>query len=155
VRDTRPTAPTAPSRRRYRRGDESGAALVEFALVIGLFMLVLYGLISYGMIMATKQRVTNAASEAARSAVGEANDADAITVATARVNSLLSGSAGKYTPVVTTEPCAGVIPPSPPTSCVKVKITWDWKNHPVVPPAPLLSGLTPDNIISEAQVQYK
>jgi Flp pilus assembly protein TadG len=148
VRDTRPTAPTAPSRRRYRRGDESGAALVEFALVIGIFMLVLYGLISYGMIMATKQRVTNAASEAARSAVGEANDADAIAAATTRLNTLLSGSAGKYTPVVTTAACGT-------STCVKVTVTWDWKNHPVVPPAPGIGLFTPDNIVSEAQVQYK
>lgn len=148
MRDTRPTAPTAPSRRRYRRGDESGAALVEFALVIGIFMLVLYGLISYGMIMATKQRVTNAASESARSAVGEANDAAAVLVATARVNTLLAGSAGKYTPEVTTVPCGT-------STCVKVKITWDWKNHPVVPPAPGIGLFTPDSIVSEAQVQYK
>ena len=40
-------------------------------------MFVLYGLISFGMILATKQRVTNAAAEAARSAVGETNDAAA------------------------------------------------------------------------------
>ena len=65
--------------------DESGAALVEFALVVGLFVFILYGLISFGMILATKQRITNAAAEAARAAVGESNDADAISVATARV----------------------------------------------------------------------
>ena len=81
MRDIQVPPPTAHARSGLRRErGESGAALVEFALVIGLFMLILYGLISYGMIMATKQRVTNAASEAARSAVGEANDAAAISV---------------------------------------------------------------------------
>ncbi len=149
MRDIQVPPPTAHARFGLRRErGESGAALVEFALVIGLFMLILYGLISYGMIMATKQRVTNAASEAARSAVGEADDAAAIAVATTRVNSLLSGSAGSYTPVVTAVPCGT-------STCVKVKITWDYKNHPVVPPAPGIGLFTPDNIISEAQVQYK
>jgi Flp pilus assembly protein TadG len=148
VRDIQVPLPNALARGRLRRErGESGAALVEFALVVGLFMLILYGLISYGMILATKQRVTNAASEAARSAVGEANDAAAISVATARVTALL-GAAGNYTPTVTTAACGT-------STCVKVKIDWDYKNHPVVPPAPGLGLVTPDHIISEAQVQYK
>ena len=80
MRDIQVPLPNALARGRLRRErGESGAALVEFALVIGLFMLILYGLISYGMILATKQRVTNAASEAARSAVGETSDANAKT----------------------------------------------------------------------------
>jgi Flp pilus assembly protein TadG len=111
-------------------------------------MFILYGLISYGMIMATKQRVTNAASEAARSAVGSADDAAAIATATTRVNSLLSGSAGSYTPLVTTAACGT-------STCIKVKVTWDYKNHPIMPPSPGLGLVTPDNIVSEAQVQYK
>lgn len=146
--DSRVIAPQARSRLRTGRKNESGAALVEFALVIGIFMLVLYGLISFGMIMATKQRVTNAASEAARSAVGESDDAAAIAAATTRLNTLLAGSAGSYTPDVTTVACGT-------STCVKVKITWDWKNHPVVPPAPGIGLVTPDKIISEAQVQYR
>jgi len=149
VSDSRVIAPQARFRLRTGRKNESGAALVEFALVIGIFMLVLYGLISFGMIMATKQRVTNAASEAARSAVGESNDTAAIAAATTRVDTLLSGSAGSYTRVVTATP----LPCSP--CLVKVTITWDWKNHPVVPPAPGIGLVTPDKIISEAQVQYK
>lgn len=149
MRDIQVPPPTAHARRGLRRQrGESGAALVEFALVIGLFMLVLYGLISYGMIMATKQRVTNAASEAARSAVGSADDAAAISAATTRANSLLSGGSYSPVPVVTTAACGS-------STCVKVKITWDYKNHPVVPPAPGIGLFTPDNIISEAQVQYK
>ncbi len=149
MRDIQVPPPTAHARSGLRRErGESGAALVEFALVIGLFMLILYGLISYGMIMATKQRVTNAASEAARSAVGQTSDAAAIATATTRVNALLSGGSYAPVPVVTTAPCGS-------HTCVKVKITWDYKNHPVVPPAPGIGLFTPDNIVSEAQVQYK
>ena len=61
--DSRVSAPSAGSRRRCRRGDESGAALVEFALVVGLFVFVLYGLVWFGMMLALKQGVTNAAAE--------------------------------------------------------------------------------------------
>ena len=138
-----------PDRGLRRERGESGAALVEFALVVGLFMLILYGLISYGMIMATKQRVTNAASEAARSAVGQTTDAAAISTATTRRELAAVRLGGQLH--------ARSSPPSPcgASTCVKVKIDWDYKNHPVVPPAPGIGLFTPDHIISEAQVQYK
>ncbi|MEA2703242.1 MAG: hypothetical protein QOJ69_1878 [Actinomycetota bacterium] len=149
MRDIQVPPPTAHARRGLRRErGESGAALVEFALVVGLFVLILYGLISYGMILATKQRVTNAASEAARSAVGQTTDAAAISAATTRVNSLLSGSAGSYTPAISTVACGT-------GTCVKVSIVWDYDNHPAVPPPPLIKQMLPKTITSEAQVQYK
>ncbi len=54
--------PGAGSRRSPRRRDQKGAAAVEFALVILPLMIVLYGLIYFGMALATKQRITNAAA---------------------------------------------------------------------------------------------
>ena len=44
--------------------------MVEFALVIGLFVLVLYGLIAYGLALDLKQNMTHAATEGARAAIG-------------------------------------------------------------------------------------
>ncbi len=148
--DSRVAAPTARSRLRVRRGDESGAALVEFALVVGIFVFVLYGLISFGMILAQKQRITNAAAEAARSAVGQPSGAAAVTTATARVNALL-GAPGSYT--VTYNPAFACA--AGPENCIEVKITYDYKNHPIVPPAPGLGLITPDTFSSTAVVQYK
>lgn len=70
-------------RRRSERGrGESGAAIVEFAIVVGLFMMLLYGFIAFGMAVSLKQRVTNAAAAGARSAIG-APDAKAAARATA------------------------------------------------------------------------
>ena len=155
--DSRASAPTARSRLRVRRGDESGAALVEFALVVGIFVFVLYGLISFGMILAQKQRITNAASEAARSAVGAVSPAAARATAEARVDALL-GSAGAYgTRVVTTQTCGSGIsnPTPPPPACVKVKITYNYQAHPIVPPAPGLGVITPNSFESSAEVQYQ
>jgi Flp pilus assembly protein TadG len=156
VSDIRDSAPSARPRRRLRRGDESGAALVEFALVVGLFMFVLYGLISFGMILAQKQRITNAAAEAARSAVGESSDANAITVATNRVTKLL-GAPGSYKigPDPAGKPTVTACTPPSVGSCITVTITYDYKNHPIVPPAPGLGLVTPNTFSSTAVVQYK
>ncbi|MEA2716301.1 MAG: hypothetical protein QOI56_1489 [Actinomycetota bacterium] len=148
--NSRLAASSGHSRPRLRRGDESGAALVEFALVVGIFMFVLYGLISFGMILAQKQRITNAAAEAARSAVGEANSGAAVTAATDRVTKLL-GAPGAYTVVY--DGAYNCVSGQP--NCIKVTITYDNKNHPLVPPAPGLGLFTPDTFTSSAVVQYK
>ena len=58
------------SRTARRGADERGAAIVEFALVIPLFIFLLLGLIAFGLILALKQSVTQSAEEGARDAVG-------------------------------------------------------------------------------------
>ena len=137
----------ATPRRRLLRRNQSGAAAVEFALVVGLFVFILYGLIAFGMILATKQRITNAAAEGARAAVGQTTDAAAITAATARV--LAAGlPAGAYTPTYTTAPCG-------PNQCITVTVTYNLDSNPVVPPAPGLGLVTPKKISSSAVVQYR
>ena len=144
--------PASPPRRRLFRRDQSGAAAVEFALVVGLFVFILYGLISFGMILATKQRITNAAAEGARAAVGQTNAADAKNAAVARV--LAAGlPAGTYS----IGPGAGE-----PTvfacgsfQCIQVTVTYNLAGNPVVPPAPGLGLVTPNTISSTAVVQYR
>lgn len=120
--------------------------MVEFALVVGLFVFILYGLISFGMILSTKQRITNAAAEGARAAVGQTSDAAAVAAATSRV--LAAGlPAGAYTPSYSTATCGT-------NKCITVTITYDLAGHPVVPPAPGLGLVTPNTISSTAVVQF-
>ena len=139
--------PASPPGRRLFRRDQSGAAAVEFALVVGLFVFILYGLVAFGMVLATKQRVTNAAAEGARAAVGSATAADAVTAATARV--LAAGlPAGAYTPSYTTAPCGS-------NECITVTITYNLDTHPVIPPAPGLGLVMPNQMSSTAVVQFK
>ncbi|MDQ4068972.1 MAG: pilus assembly protein [Actinomycetota bacterium] len=150
--------PPVRARRRLLARSQSGAALVEFALVIGLFVFVLYGLIAFGTILATKQSVTNAASEAARAAVGAADEASAVGTAQARVVKALGTSNGRYAigpgaGVPSTGPCDTSAPAGP--QCITVTITYDLKGHPVVPPAPGLGLVTPDSLTSTAVVQYR
>ena len=145
------SSPPPRGRRRLRRGDESGAALVEFSLVVGLFVFVLYGLIAFGMVLATQQRVTNAAAEAARSTVGVADATAAATRATDRVERILGAPNGRYTvTAVPAVPACGA-----PAECITVTVTWDYENHPVVPPAPGLGLVMPDSFGSKATVQFK
>ena len=141
--------PASLPRRRLFGRDQSGVAAVEFSLVVGLFVFILYGLIAFGMILATKQRVTNAAAEAARAAVGSANAADAVNAATARV--LVAGlPSGAYTPEYSTAPCG-----TSGNECITVKITYNLDTNPVIPPAPGLGLVTPKKMSSTAVVQFK
>jgi Flp pilus assembly protein TadG len=50
-------------------GDEDGAAAVEFALLLPLLVLLLFGLIQFGLAFNTRIQATNAAREGARMAV--------------------------------------------------------------------------------------
>lgn len=144
--------PAGAQRGLLRRRDQKGAALVEFSLVVGLFVMILYGLIYFGMALATKQRVTNAAAEGARAAVGAANGADAQTKAQARVLDLLGAPNGRYTVNPVAAACDPLDLGGP--QCITVDIEWDWDGHPVVPAAPGL-GLAPVNTLgSSAVVQY-
>ena len=49
-----------------RSEDESGAELVEFAFVVVLLITILYGIITFGMILAAQSTLTQAAADAAR-----------------------------------------------------------------------------------------
>ena len=51
------------------RADEHGAAAVEFALLLPLLVLLLFGLIQFGLAFNTRIQATNAAREGARMAV--------------------------------------------------------------------------------------
>ena len=61
-------APPAPPRRRGRP-DRRGAALVEAAVVLPIFFLVILAIVEFGRAMMVGQLVTNAAREGARRAV--------------------------------------------------------------------------------------
>ena len=59
------------SRRGRQRGERRGTALVEFAVIAPLFVLLVMGIIEFGRAMMVKQILTNAAREGARRAIVE------------------------------------------------------------------------------------
>jgi Flp pilus assembly pilin Flp len=56
--------------------DEEGAAAVEFAFLLPLLVLLLFGFIQFGLALNTRIQATNAAREAARAAVVGIDDWD-------------------------------------------------------------------------------
>lgn len=110
-------------------------------MVVGLFVFILYGLISFGLVLATKQQVTNAAADAARAAVGQTDDAAAIAAATARVDAALT--AGNYTldPPISVSDCGS-------NKCITVTILYNLE------PAPGLGLVIPPTTTAKSVVQY-
>jgi hypothetical protein len=89
-----------------RWSGESGAELIEFALVLPLLLLVSLGIIDFGLLFQRYQVVTNAAREGARVAILPSyGDADVVT----RVNQYLTagGLTGAHDP-----PTIGHPPPT-------------------------------------------
>jgi Flp pilus assembly protein TadG len=79
-----------PSRRRSGRG--RGQALVEFALVIPIFLLVLSGILDFGFMLYSRMSVISAAREGARAAVMDPVKSTIPTVVQGRVVSAATGS---------------------------------------------------------------
>jgi hypothetical protein len=140
---------------------DRGAALVEFSLVALLLMFFIYGIAVFGILLSTKNSVTHAAAEGARSALSVPElpaaslDARRITQATTTVANSLTGTLGadKYAHTVVSASIAGCDSPTDPNECITVTITYPWSTHPIVPEAPGLGLATPDNIRATAVVR--
>jgi Flp pilus assembly protein TadG len=52
--------------------DERGAAAVEFAILLPVLMLILFGIVEFGMIMYSREVITNASREGARAGIVQA-----------------------------------------------------------------------------------
>jgi Flp pilus assembly protein TadG len=91
--------PRIVSSRRRRRGQ----ALVEFALVFPIFMLVLAGIMDFGFMLYSRMSIINAAREGARASVMVPNYTDIPTIAQgAAVSSASTGGIGLSASNVTT-----------------------------------------------------
>ncbi len=116
------------------------------------FFLILFGLITFGVILALKQSVTNAAAEGARSAVGIADDATATARAEAtardRLTWLRDDQEAAVVVTAVVNPCvAGA------GRCIEVVVTYPYDSEPLVPELPIISAATPSTFSSTAVVQ--
>ncbi|WP_240324498.1 TadE/TadG family type IV pilus assembly protein [Trinickia diaoshuihuensis] len=134
----------------------SGTAAVEFALVFPLLFLVLYGIVTYSVLFVAEQNLTLAAEEGARAALNYQSAASIAAALAARgsnactVAGQASGWLGAYAQ------CASQVQNCSydnAMSCMRITLTYDYANHPLVPTLPLLSLALPQTLSSAATVQ--
>ena len=69
-----------------------GQGLVEFALILPIFLLLLFGMVEFGRAYMTKNILTGAAREAARQAVVQTDNVASLNVATSRATEVLNSA---------------------------------------------------------------
>jgi Flp pilus assembly protein TadG len=137
-----------------RAGDQRGAAVVEFAIASVVLLMLLFGIISYGYALSFKQGLTQAAAEGARAAAVASSGTAATAAANAVVPALgafkksctSAGMSCTYSTAPADTGCTG-------SNCMRVQITYDYKNHPLLPKFPGLGLLLPDTIKSTSITQ--
>ncbi|HWC22242.1 MAG TPA: TadE/TadG family type IV pilus assembly protein [Flexivirga sp.] len=99
---------------------ERGASLVEFAIVLPLFLLLIGGMVDFGRAFYTEVMLTNGAREGARSAMYSTSD-------TAAIDSRAWAAAGNNSYVVNvTNPCASNSLPSARVTVTVTKNDFEW-----------------------------
>ncbi len=83
---------TSDQLRRLAR-DGRAAAAVEFALVVPVFLTVLFGIITYGSYLAVVHGVQQLAAEAARASIAGLSDSERLTLATSNIDNNVSSYA--------------------------------------------------------------
>lgn len=144
------------------RMPQRGVAALEFALVFPVLFLMMYGLLSYGMILAAQHSLAQSAAEGARADLrfDSANDAltTRTTAACARAKQGVQWleQVSGYGVVCKTQVEPSVSCQLPPTlsnvvHCLSVSLSYDYAAKPIVPRLPLLP--TPQRLTGMAVAQ--
>ena len=91
-----PSQEGAPALRRSLRDDDRGSVAIEFAFVGAVFLVILFGIVSYGFQFATRIALSYAVTEGGRAAVGGLDSAQRQLYATNAINNTLNA----YSPFV-------------------------------------------------------
>jgi Flp pilus assembly protein TadG len=153
----RPATWKLPVALRRWRDEERGAEMVEFALVVVLLIMLLYGIITYGLILAAQATVTQAAADGARSGIVASSTAKSTAEAQAGsdVSWMGKGTCGEkgsgtvITCTATPEPC----PSNTSNECLSVTVIYNYSQAPLFPEMPGLGVITPSTISSTDVLQ--
>jgi Flp pilus assembly protein TadG len=77
-------------RRRRQLREERGQAMAEFAIVLPIFVVLLFGIIQFGIVFSNYETLTDATRSGARAGAVARNDPDPSATATAAVKSSAS-----------------------------------------------------------------
>ena len=141
------------------RGDQ-GAALVEFAFVMVLLFTLIFGIVSFGLILSFKQDMTRAAAEGARAGAVAFPATNAETDAEAALDEAIQefggpnwngtgcevGARPGLTCTAEIDACDGSGQPPPVDQCVFVDMSFDYDSNPLFGNIPLIEAFMPDTI---------
>ncbi len=107
-------------RERAKKWNRRGTAAVEFALILPVLVVLVFGIIEFGLLLYDKQVITNASREGARFGVEQAPTRPDLTAITGVVNNytssyLVTFASGAVTPDVSAP--SGTCPSVSPESC--------------------------------------
>lgn len=159
----------ARSRAPHRRDD--GAAMVEFAFVGVLLVFLIFGIITFGLLLSFKQDVTRAAAEGAR--IGAVSQPPTSQPATAAADSRHAATLQATKDavasfdrtcndqgmgcIVTVHNCRNVAEATPAVywqdgndDCVTVELVYDYDAFPLILEPPVISAVLPDQISSKS-----
>lgn len=148
------------ARRRPGARGARGNAAIEFALLLPLFLLVLYGIVSFAMMFGAQQLMTLAAAEGARASLQyqPADDMDAAltlrrtracSTAIAFVAWVQERTANSISCETQTTTCVH----DAELMCLAVTLTYPYRTVPLLPAVPLFDALVPEQLRSSATVQ--
>ncbi|TNM41116.1 pilus assembly protein [Nocardioides albidus] len=144
-------------RRRESGRDQRGAAAVEFALVAPLLIMLVFGIIGYGMMLSFRQTLSQAATEGARAAAVQLDGSKRDESATAALDDALGALEVGGTTLACGEAhvTCEVDPPVScgPAQCVTVTVSYPYRDHPVVPTLPFLDQTLPETLTYSATVR--
>ncbi len=124
-----------------RRERERGAAAVEFALVVPLLLLLVFGIISYGYMLSFRQAMSQGAAEGARSAAvwasayAASQDTQRKSAATTSVDEALKSYGVTCASGAT---CTTAIAACGTAKCVTVTVSYPYGTNPLTPKIPLV-----------------
>jgi len=136
--------------------------MVEFAFVVVLLIALLYGIITFGLILAAQATVTQAAADAARAGIVASTTAVATAEAQAGTDVGWMNKGTCYEPDVPAGSVGAAIsctavketcPSNANNTCLKVTVSYNYASSPIFPELPGLGVITPSTISSTNVLQ--
>jgi Flp pilus assembly protein TadG len=118
-----------------RRLNERGAVAAEFALLLPVFMILLFGTIEFGMIMYSRELITNASREGARAGIIQVSPKPTAGTITTIATTYLTGTGINLADVTVAVTGAGGANPATLTVAATYQYRW------LIPYIPTVLGL--------------
>ena len=131
--------------RRMHKLDERGVAAAEFALVLPVLLLLLFGTIEFGMMMYGREIVTNAAREGARAGIVQGPPKRTSGEITTIADNYLTGTGVNPADVAFTPAGAGLSTPN------TLTVTAQYSYNFLIPYIPAIVGI-PNPLLITTQV---